>query len=209
MKKRIWSEDEIKIVKQMYADNPSILIAEKLNRSISQVYNCANRLGLKKSEEYRRLELQRQGEKLKKAGTAFRFNKGQEAFNKGKKMSDDLYKKIKHTFFQKGLEPHNTKYNGHTRITKDGYQEIRIKKGKYRLLHIVNWENINGPLPKGYCLSCIDGDRTNTDASNWQLISRADNMKLNTIHRYPKEVKELIKLTSKIKRKIQNYEKQD
>ena len=76
--------------------------------------------------------------------------------------------------FKKGHEPHNTKYNGHERITKEGYIEIRIKKGEYRLKHLYNWEQINGKLPKNHCLSCVDGNKQNTDPNNWKIISRAE-----------------------------------
>ncbi|OWK23941.1 hypothetical protein AJ87_26355 [Rhizobium yanglingense] len=34
------------------------------------------------------------------------------------------------------------------------------------------WEKANGPIPEGHVLKCLDGDKTNCDPSNWELISR-------------------------------------
>ncbi|MEX2693674.1 HNH endonuclease [Rhizobium mongolense] len=30
----------------------------------------------------------------------------------------------------------------------------------------------DGPIPEGHVLKCLDGDKTNCDPSNWELISR-------------------------------------
>lgn len=113
-----------------------------------------------------------------------------------------LYRANNSGQFSKGQLPHNTNYNGHERITVDGYTEIRLKAGLYRLKHVHNWEKINGPLPKGCCLRCLDGDKQNTQASNWQLITRAENMLKNTIHRYPKPLVKAIRLKSLITKQL-------
>lgn len=104
--------------------------------------------------------------------------------------------------FKKGNTPHNTNYNGHERITVDGYIEVRVKKGVYRLKHLYEWEKVNGALLSGYCLRCVDGNILNTEPSNWKMISRAENMVLNSIHRYPKEVKRAIRLVKKIEKQL-------
>lgn len=46
-------------------------------------------------------------------------------------------------------------------------------KKRWRLVHILNWEAVNGPIPAGYCLKASDGDKANTAAENWLLIPRA------------------------------------
>jgi hypothetical protein len=40
------------------------------------------------------------------------------------------------------------------------------------------------------------------------LVDRETNMRLNTIHRYPEEVKQAMKSLSKLKRKIQTHGKE-
>lgn len=113
-----------------------------------------------------------------------------------------LRKKYNSGQFLAGVIPHNSNYNGHERITKDGYIEVRIRSGLYRLKHLYNWEKIHGKLPKSYCLRCQDGNKLNTDASNWKLISRKENMLKNTIHRYPKSLVEAIRLKSLINKQL-------
>jgi mRNA-degrading endonuclease RelE of RelBE toxin-antitoxin system len=207
MAKRFWTIEEINYLKLTYSDCTTDAIAKSLGRTLSQVYNAANKLGLYKSEAYHKAEMERQAIRLKAFGSDYRFKKGQIPINKGVKISPELYEKLSKTMWKKGNEPCNTKYDGHIRISKEGYKEIRIRKGKYRLLHIVEWEKVNGPLPKGHCLRNRNGNKLNTDPDNWELITRSENMKLNTIHRFPDSIKSTIKLLSKLKHQIN--EKQD
>ena len=72
----------------------------------------------------------------------------------------------------------NYKPIGTERISKDGYVERKVHDGmplqsRWRAVHLIRWEEANGPLPRGHCLKCIDGDRTNTDPNNWVAIPRA------------------------------------
>lgn len=67
---------------------------------------------------------------------------------------------------------------GTERVTKDGYVERKIHDGlplqsRWRAVHLIRWEEINGPLPDGMALKCLDGDRSNTDPENWEAIPRA------------------------------------
>ncbi|WP_333611908.1 HNH endonuclease [Brevundimonas bullata] len=52
-------------------------------------------------------------------------------------------------------------------------------QSRWRLVHLVEWEAVNGPIPEGQCLKSVDGDRSNTDPSNWQMIPRALLPRLN------------------------------
>lgn len=138
------------------------------------------------------------------------FKKGMKSHNKGKKRSDYMSKeniiKCSKTQFKKGNVPHNTKYNGHERITKDGYIEIRVKQGSYKLKHLHLWEQINGKLPRGYCLWCLDGNKKNTDPKNWELITRAENLNRN-VHSLPPELNRAKKLKTRILKTIENAER--
>lgn len=73
---------------------------------------------------------------------------------------------------------------GTERVTRDGYRERKINddlplKRRWRAVHLIEWEKANGPVPAGHALKCIDGDRTNTDPSNWICIPRALLPRLN------------------------------
>ncbi len=154
-----------------------------------------------------KMELERQADRLRIVGVKSRYNKGQEPENKGKPMSKDLYEKCKPTMFKKGNEPHNTNYDEHERLSKDGYIEIRIRKGKYVLKHRHIWEQSNGKVPKGFIVVFKDRNHQNITLENFELISREENMQRNTIHRFPAELKSTIRLVNKLKRTIN--EKQD
>lgn len=116
------------------------------------------------------------------------------------------------TQFKKGHLPHNTKYLGHERVT-DGYVEVSIAETnphtgyerRYVLKHKYLWEQQHGPVPAGHVLKCLDGNRLNTDTSNWELISRSLLPLLNG-HRgpnydlAPQELKPAILTLAKLKR---------
>jgi len=73
---------------------------------------------------------------------------------------------------------------GTERVSKDGYLERKIHDGlpmqsRWRLVHLLKWEAVHGPLPKKHCLKCLDGNKQNTDPSNWELIPRAVLQQLN------------------------------
>ena len=118
-------------------------------------------------------------------GRTGRFEPGQESWNKGKAMP--FHPNSAATRFRKGNLPHNTHYLGHERVSQDGYVEISVAETnpytgferRYVLKHRHLWEQANGPVPEGMALKCLDGDRTNTDPSNWKLVPRAMLPRLN------------------------------
>jgi len=119
-----------------------------------------------------------------KTGRTGHFAKGAVPINKGKKCAPGtggLHPNARRTQFKKGQEPHNTNYLGHERVSKDGYVEVSIDEvnphtgyeRRYVLKHLHEWEKVNGLVPEGHCLKCVDSNRLNTDPSNWTLIPRA------------------------------------
>lgn len=113
-------------------------------------------------------------------GRTGRYEPGRTPENKGKKMPWNANSAA--TRFKKGqlsgrardrLKPVGTE-----RISKDGYPERKIHDGlprqsRWRAIHLIRWEEMNGPVPDGYALKSIDGDRTNTAPENWTLVPRA------------------------------------
>lgn len=126
----------------------------------------------------------RKNHKLR-TGRTGRFEKGQPSHNKGKK---GFYAHgCEKGWFKKGGEPHNTKHLGYERVNKDGYVEISVDEPnphtgygrRFVHKHRWLWEKANGPVPQGYALKCLDGDRTNCDPSNWEAVKRGVLSRLN------------------------------
>lgn len=198
-----WTDNEIRILRKFYPDNYTSYVAKMLGKSESQVYNKAYWLGLKKSDAFNEKELrQRQGQLLKKMGEKSRFPKGHVPANKGKPMPAKVYEKAKATMFKKGQLPHNVRYDGHERISVDGYVEIRVDVGKYVLKHRLVWEQANGPIPKGMALVFKDGNKQHIELSNLELVTRAELLKRNSICRFPPELRSAIHQVHKLKRII-------
>lgn len=126
-----------------------------------------------------------------KTGRTGCFVKGQEPVNKGVPCAPGTggrHPNAQRTQFRKGerrgIAVSLYKPIGTERLSQDGYRERKINDGmplqaRWRLVHLVEWEAINGPIPEGQCLKCLDGDRTNCDPTNWQLIPRGVLSRLN------------------------------
>ncbi|GGA63763.1 HNH endonuclease signature motif containing protein [Pelagibacterium lentulum] len=157
-----------------------------------------------------------------RTGRDGQFVKGQEPPNKGKKCAPGtggLHPNARRTQFRKGQLPHNTQGAGHERIdSKDGYVVLIVEETnpwsgastrpvhKHRWL----WEQKHGPIPDGYALKCLDGDKTNCDPSNWELIPRGMLPRLNggprkkrvAYDQAPTELKPTIMAVAKLEHKV-------
>lgn len=206
MQRRFWTKEEDRLFKKLYPNNYSIDVAKKLKRSVRSIYARARTLGLCKSKAFIKMELAKQAERLKKVGIPYRIKKGSIPPNKGKKMPIHVYKAAKKTMFKKGHRPANTLYNGAITTRPDSkgrvYKFIRIKKGKWELLHRKLWMDAHGKIPKGHIVKFKDGNSLNVKLSNLVLRKMSDNMLDNTIHRLPPDIKEVILIKTRIKRKI-------
>jgi hypothetical protein len=121
-----------------------------------------------------------------RTGRTGRIEKGHVPANKGKQMPFNANSAA--TRFKKGNRTGraNQVYKpiGTERFSKEGYLERKIHddlpmQSRWRAVHIVNWEALHGAVPAGHCLKCLDGNKVNTDPSNWELISRAVLARLN------------------------------
>lgn len=87
------------------------------------------------------------------------------------------------TSFKKGNVPPNIKPIGHIRVDRDGFIYQKIQEGhaqkNYKMIHVMNWEKVNGPVPKGHKLIFADRDRSNVSIDNLLLVSFAEALILN------------------------------
>lgn len=95
-------------------------------------------------------------------------------------MTSEAIEKTKATRFKKGQRSINWRPVGSTRITKDGYIEIKVKDPNiWKLMHRVVWEKENGPLKKNEAIMFLDGNKTNCELSNLKKIRRKDLVRYN------------------------------
>lgn len=112
-----------------------------------------------------------------KSGLNTRFADGHTPFNKGKKGCSSGGQA---TQFKKGDIPHNYKPVGTERVNSDGYVDIKIADpNKWRAKHLVIWEEVNGPLPKGHAVIFGDKNRRNFNLENLILVNQRQLGSLN------------------------------
>lgn len=194
----VWTEDMDVILRDNYPCKYTSEVAEMLGLTSKQVLCRAKRLGLHKNPDVIA--------GIRENGM---FLKGHVPFNKGMKqheyMSEEVIQKTIATRFKKGQIPVNIKNVGYERVNVDGYVEVKTEKG-FVLKHRMIWVEHNGPIPKGYIVRFKNGNKQDLRIENLELVTCAQNMKDNTIHNYPPEIKTAIRCIANINRRIKKYE---
>jgi hypothetical protein len=201
-KRRYWKQEEEANLREIYATTLTAELCAMFDRSIKCIYNKAVSMGLKKSPELIRAQAVERLTGPK--SVANRFQKGCATWNKGMKGLDIGGKE---TRFKPGNFPQTWKPIGSERIDSDGYvyrkvSDTRNKKVDWVMVHVLLWEQHNGPVPAGCAVVFKDGDKKNIDIENLECITRAELMRRNTVHRLPKELAELIQLRGALNRQI-------
>ncbi len=204
--RRAWSQEEVQRLVELYPDTPMADLIKTLGRPDYSIYGKAAQLGLKRSDAYMASEHACRLRKEDNPGKEHRFKKGHTPWNSGVKGLPSNGRAAE-TQFKKGHKPGNWLPIGSIRTSQDGYQQRKVSDTGYPPrdwigIHILVWEEQNGPVPSGHCVCFIDGNKNNLDPTNLQLLTRAERMSRNTIHRYPPELKTAIHQLSKLKRAI-------
>ncbi|MFR7349483.1 hypothetical protein [Peptoniphilus sp.] len=166
-----WTEEEVEFIRKVYPHYPNkiiiVMIKEKFGFDITDnnLSNVKNTNGIPHKV-------------ISNSGC---FKKGFIPWNKGIKMSEDEKEKSKATWFKKGNKPHNTLQVGSTRITKDGYKEIKVAEpNKWMLYQRYLYEKIHDEkLSKDDTIIFADGDKSNFDIDNLVKVSRSTLLVLN------------------------------
>ena len=196
------------IIRALFPNMRTQDLANKLGLTYSQVANRAYSMGLRKSEEFKQSDKSGMNNFIE-AGKRSRFTKGHTPVNKGKKMSQEIYDKCKHTMWKAGHRPHNWKPDGSIveRNDKTGknYLYYKVKDSQWILYHNKIWSDHHGKIPAKHIVTFKDGNTFNCDISNLELMSMADNARRNTIHRFPEDVQQVIRLKAKLTKKIKEH----
>ena len=191
---KTWTDEQEQYLIANYATTSNTDLAKILGKNnADRVMAKAFRLGLKKSSEFL-------SEQRKTLGQNGQFKKGLIPHNKGKKLSDATKAKLVKTMFKSGNRPHNTLQVGAETQDKDGYVMVKVAEPNvWQYKHHVAYGE---PVPTGHKVIFLDGNKYNFERYNLQLISNAELMNRNTMHRYPPELVQLLKTLSKLKKRV-------
>lgn len=210
MKRKPWSAAQLKQLRVLYPPQPTVEVAAALSRTVASIYGMAGILGLVKSAQYLASPAAFRFRRGYHAGWEHRYPKGHVPANKGLRRPGYAPGRMAETQFKKGGFPVNRDPEyyviGALRVNSYGYIDMRISfepgaRG-WRGLHLILWEDAHGPIPKGHCLRFEDGDSLNVELDNLVLISRADNMRRNSIHNLPAPLRDTIQLLGQLRRRI-------
>jgi hypothetical protein len=214
-----WTEEQLDMLRSLYPRFKTADVAFVIGRPVTAVYQKANSLGLKKTDEYLaspgacRL---RRGDNV---GAVHRFQKGQPAWNKGAKGVVGVQAACRATQFKPGHAPHNEVPIGSYRYDPAGTLQRKVSNAKgsnskrWRGVHELVWIEANGPVPEKHIVVFRPGMRTGVleeiTIDRVECISLAENMQRNTRHNLPPELNEVVQLRSVLTRHINKRSKND
>ncbi|HEU0283361.1 MAG TPA: HNH endonuclease [Gallionella sp.] len=207
-----WTEQQIETIRRRYPHEKTELIAADLGLPVARIYSKAAWMGLAKTPEYMASPDACRLRRDNPQGVLHRFPKGHVPANKGKKGIS--YPGMEATQFKPGQEPHTWNPIGTERYSKEGYLQRKmsdtgVTRRDYVPVHHLIWKAAGRDIPQGYALTFRDGNKANITLDNLELLSRADLMKRNSYHNYPKEVAQLIQLRGTVQRQINKRSKQN
>lgn len=221
---RTWTESEVRLLSESFANSKTADIAQALGRGYSQVAQKAASLGLRKSEAYLASENAGRIQRGKQhaAMKATQFQKGLAPWNKGVKGSTGVQERCRATQFKPGRPAHEARNYmpiGSLRLSKDGYAERKVTDDpsivparRWVAVHRLVWEAANGPVPPGHIVVFKPGRKTTDPAlitpDALECITRVENMRRNTYHRYGEEIARLVQLRGAITRQINERAKE-
>ena len=208
LKTGAWTHEEIEYLMLHYANSKTEDIAKELNCKESRVLHKANNLGLKKSKTFwRNVYYEKRVESSKKG----QFKKGIIPHNKGVKMSEEVRQKCSRTWFKKGHDLNDKfpigaiKLSGKTKKHRALF--IKIGERRWKPYSRYVWEQHHGAIPHGHIIAFKDGNIENCNIENLMLMSWSENMNRNSFHRFTNELKSVIYLNKKIKKRIREITK--
>ena len=194
----VWTAPMLQRLQSLYPDRVGKALAAELGVSLSAMYKKANELGLKKSEAF--YAGADSGYLRGDRGIHTRFKPGQKPWTtgmKGLRLSPC-------SEFQKDSVPVNKQEIGALRINTLGDIDIKVGPGggEWLSLRRYVWEMAYGPIPPGMCVVPDNGDGHDTRIENLLLVTRAENIQINLVRRYPRELRLAMQLRGKLASQI-------
>lgn len=215
--RRPWTEVELTLLRANYSDTITHDLATALGRPVQQVYAAARRLGLAKSEAFQASDLSGRMLKGGRLSVATQFKPGQVSWNKGLKGVVGVQEGCRATQFRPGNKPATWVPIGSFRIC-DGVlqQKLNDVPGPNHLrwfpVHRLVWEAAHGTVPAGHLVRFVEGLQTTVleqiTLDRLECVSRAENMRRNSFHRYGEEVARVVQLRGALTRQINKQTKE-
>lgn len=218
--RRYWTEAETELLRHHYADSLTRDLAKVLGMTEDRVLRKAHDMGLHKNVEIIRQMARERSSDPHHGGRLHRFQPGQAPANKGKKMPKGWAPgNMAATQFKVGLRPHTWVPIGSYTINPDGYLDRKVsdepgtpRHVRWHPVHRLVWEHAHGPVPRGHVVVFRPGRFTNVLAKitldRLELVSRAELMKRNSVHRLPPEMLPIVRLRASLTREINQQTKE-
>lgn len=203
-----WTKKQIYLLCKLFPHSPTKIVATRCNHSESSTSQMAARLGIKKTELYLTSPAACRLRRGDNVGIAYRYPKGHVPANKGLRRPGWHAGRMRETQFKKGQKPHTWLPLGSVRFSKEGYLRRKVTDTGYpphdwQAVHRLLWEEKYGPIPAGYHVGFIDGNKKRVVIENLVLLSRQDLARKNRLwNRYPRELAEVIHLNGVVKAQI-------
>ncbi len=203
-----WTVEQIELLKQIYPDLPTVEVAARCAHSLGSTYRHASKLGLKKSAAFLASPDSGRIEHHLYRGEKSRFAKGHAPQNKGLRRPGWHRGRMRETQFKKGRRPHTWHPIGSERVSKDGIVQVKVTDGvkpayrNWKSKHQFLWEQANGPLPDGHLVIFKNGDNRDFALTNLELVTHREQMRRNSVHRYPRELVQVMQLRGALNRQI-------
>lgn len=113
--------------------------------------------------------------------------------------------------------------NGYRNSTRVAVGEVRVQGGRpmckvsdtgdanadWMPAARAAWEALHGPIPEGYNIICKDGNRSNTEAENLEMITVQEQIARHTIARYPLTYQRAAQNLGRFMAKLRRLEEDD
>lgn len=211
--RRYWTPTEELRLRELYPNHPTAHLAKVFRRPTRQIYNKARLLGLYKSAAYLASPAACRLRRGHDVGARTRFPKGHAPANKGLRRPGYAPGRMAETQFKKGHLAGGAQRKwrpiGTEVLDDDGYLKRKVSDDRtkasrfnWRFVHVLVWERHNGSVPRGHAVVFRNGDKADIRIENLELLTRAQLMARNTLHRLPKSLADVMRLRGAVQRQI-------
>lgn len=221
--RRPWTDAEDEQLRKRYAKELAETIALDIGHTRSSVCQRARALGLKKPAAWvASTTRNRWSEGRHEGSRRGHFQKGQSAHNKGIRRPGWAPGRMAVTQFKKG-EMHGAAQHNYVPIGTEKVEPKRnvllrkitddpamVPAQRWRAVHVLVWEAVHGPVPEGSIVVFRPGLKTfkaeEITIDRLDLVTRAENMQRNTLHRFPRELRDAMRLVGRVKRQARRLD---